>query len=288
MAGAAWQELGDGVFVRSHAEQRLNVGLVVGGERCLVIDTRSTDVQAEDLAAAVRRVTALPWLVVNTHAHWDHCFGNTRFLPADIWGHHRCASMLQLYGDIQREIMVAVTADDEPVFAAEMAEVAIVGPNRTFDSTAALDLGGRLVHLRHLGLGHTDNDVVVDVPDADVVFAGDLVEEGAPPEFADSFPLDWPKTLGRLLALARGPIVPGHGGVVDAGFVSEQATAMERVAAIAREAHAEGREVADVIADVLLPEGSARFALARAYRQLAGAPPYDPPDEIRSALGLPR
>jgi glyoxylase-like metal-dependent hydrolase (beta-lactamase superfamily II) len=54
------------------------------------------------------------------------------------------------------------------------------------------------------------------------VFAGDLVEEGAPPAFEDAFPVDWPTTLGRLHALARGPVVPGHGAVVDAAYVGAQ------------------------------------------------------------------
>ena len=57
---------------------------------------------------------------------------------------------------------------------------------------------------------------------ATVVFAGDLVEEGAPPAFEDALPAEWPATLGRLHALARGPVVPGHGAVVDAGFVGAQ------------------------------------------------------------------
>ena len=53
-----------------------------------------------------------------------------------------------------------------------------------------------MVVLRHLGRGHTDHDVVAHVPDTGVVFAGDLVEQGAPPGFEDSYPLDWPATLG--------------------------------------------------------------------------------------------
>ena len=88
---------------------------------------------------------------------------------------------------------------------------------------ATLDLGDRRVDLRFLGRGHTDHDVVALVPDASVLFAGDLVEEGAPPSFGDAFPLDWPATLGQLLDLAgEGPVVPGHGEVVDRDFVAGQ------------------------------------------------------------------
>ena len=48
------------------------------------------------------------------------------------------------------------------------------------------------------------------------------MEQGAPPAFEDAWPAEWPATLGRLHALARGPVVPGHGAVVDAAFVGTQ------------------------------------------------------------------
>jgi glyoxylase-like metal-dependent hydrolase (beta-lactamase superfamily II) len=98
-------------------------------------------------------------------------------------------------------------------------------PDALVDDVAVLDVGGREVVLRLLGRGHTDHDLVVEVEtsgDATVVFAGDLVEEGAPPAFEDAWPAEWPATLGRLHALARGPVVPGHGAVVDAAFVGAQ------------------------------------------------------------------
>src|SRR3712207_8052590 len=94
-------------------------------------------------------------------------------------------------------------------------------PDALVDEVAVLDVGGREVVLRHLGRGHTGHDLVVEVEDG-VVFAGDLVEEGGPPAFEDAFPAEWPATLGRLHALARGPVVPGHGAVVDAAFVGAQ------------------------------------------------------------------
>jgi glyoxylase-like metal-dependent hydrolase (beta-lactamase superfamily II) len=84
------------------------------------------------------------------------------------------------------------------------------------------------VSLRHLGRGHTGADLVVAVDD--VLFAGDLVEEGAPPAMEDSFPLEWPDTVTALLELVRGPVVPGHGAVVDAAFVTAQRDELARLA----------------------------------------------------------
>ena len=76
--------------------------------------------------------------------------------------------------------------------------------------------------------------------DRPVVFAGDLVEQGAPPAFEDAHPGDWPATLGRLHALARGPVVPGHGGVVDADFVGAQREELLAVLAAVRAGRLDG------------------------------------------------
>src|SRR5699024_5035052 len=80
--GGQWIELGDGVFARRHDELDLTTGLVVGAERCLVIDTRGDCDQGAELAGAVRTVTTLPWTLVYTHAHVDHAWGGEAFLPA--------------------------------------------------------------------------------------------------------------------------------------------------------------------------------------------------------------
>jgi glyoxylase-like metal-dependent hydrolase (beta-lactamase superfamily II) len=260
-----------------------NAGLVVGESACLVVDTRITHEQGRQIAEAVRRVTPLPWTVVNTHGHFDHCFGNHAFLPARIWGHERCAEMLRRDGPVKRAYFAARA---EPPLSAGIAAVRIVPPERTFSGEAVVDLGGRTVHLRHLGRGHTDNDVVVEVPDAAVLFAGDLVEEGDPPAFGDAFPLDWPATMDAVAALAAGAVVPGHGAVVDRDFVREQGATLARTAEVAREAYAAGRPVEDAWRDLPLPEDFARQALDRAYRQLRGDPPYDPPAVLAARLGV--
>jgi glyoxylase-like metal-dependent hydrolase (beta-lactamase superfamily II) len=171
-------------------------------------------------------VTPHPWTVVNTHAHYDHCFGNAAFRPSTIWGSRGCASALVTTAEEQRAAVVAELRASGDLAAARFVGSAPVDPpDALVDDVAVLDVGGREVVLRLLGRGHTDHDLVVEVEtsgDATVVFAGDLVEEGAPPAFEDAWPAEWPATLGRLHALARGPVVPGHGAVVDAAFVGAQ------------------------------------------------------------------
>jgi glyoxylase-like metal-dependent hydrolase (beta-lactamase superfamily II) len=282
-----WREVGDRVLVRRHRSLDLNVGLVLGDGACLVIDTRSSEVEGRELAAAVRRATPAPWLVVDTHAHYDHCFGNAAFRPARIWGHRRCAEVLAEYGAVARRLTAAAYREHEqPDVADEIEAARIDPPDQLLDIQADLDVGGRLVTLRYLGRGHTDSDLAVLVPDAGVLFAGDLVEEGAPPSFGDSFPLEWPSTAAALAALAAGPVVPGHGAVVDAGYVRAQQADLARVAEVARAAYAAGQPVAAAVGELPFPEPYAADALERAYRQLRGDPPYDPPAELLRRAGL--
>ena len=233
-----WREVGDGVLVRRHRTLDVNAGLVVGDDRCLVVDTRSSGREARDLLAAVREVTRLPFVVATTHAHFDHCFGNATFADAqagcDIWGHERCRADLVDRGEEQRAAMVAWLRNcGEETLADDVADVVIVPPNRTFTDVVTVPLGGRDVVLHHPGRGHTDHDVVADVRDAGVTFAGDLVEQGAPPSFDDSFPLEWPGTLTALLPRLGGVVVPGHGDVVNPDFVASQLTDIAEVADVA-------------------------------------------------------
>jgi len=217
---AGWVEVGDRVFVRRHRELDLNCGLVVGEGACLVIDTRSHLGEGRALAEAVRTVTPHPWTVVNTHAHHDHCFGNAAFRPAPIWAHRDCAVELDATAEQQRASVVAdLLAAGDPD-AELVATTPVELPDHLVGDRVVLDVGGRAVSLRHLGRGHTGADLVVGVDD--VLFAGDLVEEGAPPAMDDAYPLEWADTVTALLGLVRGPVVPGHGAVVDAAFVAAQ------------------------------------------------------------------
>jgi len=240
-----WIELGGGVFSKRYESLDLNVGVVICGDGVLVVDTRAHYGQARELLADLSRLTPHPvrW-VVNTHHHWDHTFGNAVFLPVPIWGHERCALALRLRGErMRREVK-----EWAPGHAAQFDEVVITPPDHTFDGAATLALAGRVIELQYLGRGHTDNDIVALVPDAGVLFAGDLIEESAPPAFHDSFPLEWPDAVAGLLPLAAGPVVPGHGAVVDAGFVAAQQRDLADVARLALERHAMGLSAAQAAA----------------------------------------
>jgi len=261
--GGGWQEVGDRVYRRRYASLDLNVGAVVGDDEVLVVDTRSFAAEAAQLLADLRALTPLPCRqVVNTHAHFDHCFGNATLRPAAIWGHQRCAAHLRSRAAQEREHLLRWL----PEAAGELEGLELDPPERTVgDAGAELQAGGRRVELRFCGRGHTDHDLVVVVPDAGVVFAGDLVEEGAPPVYgADAFPLRWPATLDRLLALAPPTVVPGHGDVVDHGFVAGQREELAAMAALCRRVAAGELPAEAALRAAPFPEEVAREALARA------------------------
>jgi glyoxylase-like metal-dependent hydrolase (beta-lactamase superfamily II) len=218
----SWDEIGDRVFVRRYEFFDQNIGVVLGGNAALVIDTRTTYRQAREVLDDLSELTsARVEVVVDTHGHYDHAYGNRSFRPATIWAHVGCRPFMERTGDARRERIIS----ELPELAEDIREVEIDPPDRSFEERAVVEVDGRQVELRFLGRGHTDHDLVVEVEadgDATVIFAGDLVEQGAPPAFDDAWPAEWPATLGRLHALARGPVVPGHGAVVDAAFVGTQ------------------------------------------------------------------
>lgn len=263
-----WQELGDRVFRRRYESLDLNIGVIVGGEGVLVVDSRASHRQAQQLRDDLAALTDLParWLL-NTHYHWDHCWGNALFPEAQIWGHERCRSALIDEGEQARKKVLEWLP---PEHHADVEEVIITPPEHTFGLRHAIDLGGRVVEFRHVGLGHTDSDVLVRVVESGVMFAGDLIEEGAPPAFGDSFPLDWPETLDSVLDLSGSLVVPGHGDVVDRAFIETQQAELAAVAALARAEYVNGTPHDRVdLRNSPYPADTMRSALERAYLQLA-------------------
>ncbi|HEU4895005.1 MAG TPA: MBL fold metallo-hydrolase [Acidimicrobiia bacterium] len=225
-----FDELGDGVFRRRYESLDLNVGVVIGEDGILVIDTRSSEREAAELLDELGRLDRRPvrW-VVNTHWHWDHAYGNALFEDVEIWGHELCQIALETRGE---EMKASAKGWLPESSHAEIDAVRIVPPNRVFSETASVAIG-RAVDLSYHGFGHTDNDIIVTVPDEGVAFFGDLIAEGAPPNFGDSHPVAWPLTL-RLASESLPPtIVPGHGDVVDAAFVESQRQELAAVAELA-------------------------------------------------------
>ncbi len=274
---AGWDEVADGVFQRRYDPLDVSVCVVRGADGLLVVDTRSSHREADEIRADLAHLGQQPvrW-VVNTHAHFDHTFGNFRFGPdsdlaAPIYGHERVPAHLDEY---ERPMLARwIETGEEP--ADDWREVVITPPNVLVADRLELDLGDRSVELLHLGRGHTDNDLVLHVPDADAWLVGDLVEESGPPMYGSGcFPLDWPDTvtsLGDRISPAA-VVVPGHGSPVGRSYVSAQALDLRAVAEVIRALHGAGVPAADALAAGAdrwpFPAEGLQLAVAAAYAEL--------------------
>ncbi len=268
----SWHEVAPGVWQGRYAPFDVTVAVVAGEEASLVVDTRCGPGQAAEVQSDLDAL-ALPAVthVVNTHAHGDHCFGNAAFAGhAELWGHRGCGDALADGGEAQRRhLLEALERDDgadDGSTAEDIARAEIVAPQRLVDERAEIDVGGRRVRLRFLGAGHTDHDLVVDVPDADTVIAGDLVEESGPPSFDHSDPQAWPETLDRLRALGRRVIVPGHGACVGPLFVADQQAELAALADLVAQVERGTLSADQAVRRASLPEGAVRAAVARRQR----------------------
>ncbi|HEX3199822.1 MAG TPA: MBL fold metallo-hydrolase [Propionibacteriaceae bacterium] len=209
-----WREVRSGVYVAVAEPESVNLGLIVGSRRTLLVDTGWSPAQGRTLRSSVDALTDLPLTaVVITHWHYDHAFGLAAFADVPRIAHESVHSRL-----LSAE--AAAEAKRLGVNPHELGQ-----PDVEIAVATAIDLGDRRVEIAHLGRGHTDGDLVVVVPDADVLFAGDLLESAGPPSFGpDSVPDEWPATVDAVIGLmtATTLAVPGHGEPVGREFVFEQ------------------------------------------------------------------
>ena len=259
---STWREVGDRVWVRRYQALDQTIGVIGGADGLVVIDTRANHRLADELRDEVKQLPGAVVAAVNTHGHWDHAFGNARFVPTPIWGHLRCATMITERGEEMRARLIEAYGADG------FAEVELTPPTDLFEDAATLDLGDRQVELRYLGRGHTDNDVVATVPDAGILFAGDLLENAPAPGFGDSFPIAWAETGAALLELADGVVVPGHGDPFDRSFAARQVAELAALAELAREAAGGSIGLDEAIRRSPFPAESTSEALERARLEL--------------------
>lgn len=222
-----WLEVGTDNYVLVTEGSLLNTGLIVGSERAMVVDTGGGPRQGREILDAVREKTGLPLVVVNTHAHYDHFFGNAVFGEegvTEFWAHQNCAAEIDQGGDVQRRYVGTL----EPEMAAgEGKHVELVVPNAIVkDQPVLVDLGGVTATLFYLGRGHTDGDLLVGT--STTLYVGDLVEQGAHPSFEDSYPEEWANTLRHISALRHRYeyLIPGHGKPCSDQLVTTMANTM--------------------------------------------------------------
>ncbi|WP_051247033.1 MBL fold metallo-hydrolase [Nocardioides halotolerans] len=274
-------EVGHDVWVGRYEWFDVNITLVRGTAGLLVVDTHASAAAAREVVADVRALGAGDVVaVVNTHEHFDHTFGNGVLLAeygaVPVHAHEVAAARTVEAGEwIKARYDEPANADDP--HREEVQETEVVPADTTFSSAVALDLGDRMVELVHPGRGHTAGDLVVRVPDADVLLAGDLVEEsalrqGVPGFGSDCYPLEWPLTLDIVLGLltAGSVVVPGHGAPVDREFVEAQRNDIGILAETVRDLATRGVPVAEALdsAEWPFPREYLADAVSRGYEHL--------------------
>src|SRR3954447_825026 len=203
----SFDEVGRGLYAHT-AEGDPNSGIIVGDDAVMVVDAQATPALAQQVIERVRKVTDKPIkYVLLTHYHAVRVLGASAYKGAEI-----------LCSDTARDMIVERGQQDMDseigrfprLFQAVESIPGLTWPTITFASEISVQLGRREVRIRHIGRGHTAGDVVAYVPDADVVFSGDLVEYQSACYCGDAHFTDWPATLDRLAELRPKALVPGR------------------------------------------------------------------------------
>ena len=232
------EELAPGVFARTGARPlEPNSGILIGDGAVVVIDSGYSTAAGRELLADVRRLTDRPIsTVIITHHHFDHAWGNDAFPGAEIVGHDNARQNMEADPEAYRASMTAFAATAAAWYAltpeelaAQFEQTGITPPTATFTDRMTIDLAGQRVELLHLGAAHTTGDTLVHLPDAGIVFGGDVICNHVLPNAADGDPLHWPSVLAGVSGLGVQRIVPGHGPVGGAAVVTEFQAAIERL-----------------------------------------------------------
>ena len=201
-----------------------NVGVIVGNESCLVIDTRATPRLAREFIADIRTITDKPIRhVFLTHYHAVRVLGASAYKNAQIIASHGTLEMIRSSGQLDFEVEVRRF----PRLFNGVDEIpGLTIPHLTFDRGMSLWLGGREVQLRAAGRGHTGGDSICWLPQERVLFTGDLLEQRATPYTGEGFLSDWIDRLSELAVLDASVAMPGRGAALS-GAKAVQASIAE-------------------------------------------------------------
>ncbi|MBK6468513.1 MAG: MBL fold metallo-hydrolase [Rhodobacter sp.] len=204
----SFTEVGAGLWAFT-AEGDPNTGVIIGDDSVMVVEAQATPRLARKVIECIRGVTDKPIThLVLTHYH------AVRVLGASAYGAREV-----IMSDAARAMVVERGQEDwdsefgrfPRLFQGHEEIPGLTWPTTTFSDAMTVYLGRRRVDIMHLGRAHTAGDAVVWVPDAEVMFTGDIVEYHSACYCGDGHFADWGGTLESISAFDPVAIAPGRG-----------------------------------------------------------------------------
>ncbi len=204
----SFTEVGPNLYAYT-AEGDPNTGVIIGDDSVMIIDAQATSAMARRVIEKIRTVTDKPIkYVVLSHYHAVRVLGASAYGASEIVASEKCRGMIQERG---KEDWASELGRFPRLFQAAESVPGLTWPSLTFNGKMTVYLGKRRVELLQLGRAHTAGDIVAWVPDASVMFTGDIVEYHSACYCGDAHYNDWPATLDAIARYAPKSIAPGRG-----------------------------------------------------------------------------
>lgn len=204
----SFTEIGEGLWAFT-AEGDPNSGVIIGDDSVMVIEAQATPRLAQKVIEKVREVTDKPIShLVLTHYHAVRVLGASAYGAQQVIMGEKARAMVAERG---QEDWDSEFQRFPRLFEGHESIPGLTWPTTTFNDRMSVYLGGRRVDLMHLGRAHTAGDIVVHVPDSNVMFTGDIVEYRSACYCGDGHFHDWPHTLEAIRRFDLDAIAPGRG-----------------------------------------------------------------------------
>ncbi|MCC5992577.1 MAG: MBL fold metallo-hydrolase [Rhodobacteraceae bacterium] len=279
----SFTEIGRGLYAFT-AEGDPNSGVIIGDDSVMVIEAQATPRLAQKVIDCIRTVTDKPIShLVLTHYHAVRVLGASAYHAPQILMSDTARAMVVERGqedwdsEFQRFPRLFQGHEDIP---------GLTWPTTTFRGRMSVYLGNRRVDLMHLGRAHTAGDIVIHVPDENVMFTGDIVEYHSACYCGDGHFADWGRTLDAIRGFGVDAIAPGRGDalmgreMVDKAIENTRDFVASTYAPVAKVAARGGslKEAWDAVrtecdpkfADYAIYEHCLPFNVARAYDEARG------------------
>src|ERR1051326_6129230 len=207
-----------------------NVAVYLTDEGVILVDDKF-ERDYEAIMAHVKSLTSKPVkYVLSTHYHSDHSGGNSKFLPS--------AEIISTRN--ARSAIVEHKQSNAPPVACPARVV--------FNQEAGVFLGGKEVHARYCGRGHTNGDAVIYFPALKTLHTGDLMAGTTP---LIDYPgggslVEWTRTLDEAMKLDFDTVIPGHGAVTNKAGLAAYRSNVDKLRTRATELIREGKSQEDV------------------------------------------